>query len=155
MTVRPGFVVVSMFALLSCSSDSSTSAGPRPADTTLARAGWRPTAIAFLGSPPEMSTPAGVNVNDTALVSFTVWLVGCVREVKNEIAVVGLEADVRSYQLEYLPEESEGCTNQTRIESSTAPVIFTQPGHARIRLFGRDFPSNGPVMAERNLMVVP
>lgn len=153
MTIRAGFVVAGSLAVLSCFSDSST--GPQTGNTGLAGSAWRPTAIAFLGSAPEVSTPAGINVNDTARVSFTVYPMGCVKEIKNEITVAGLEADVRSYQLEYVDQGSEGCANTYRVETSSARITFAQPGLARIRVHGRQFPGDGPVMVERSIMVVP
>lgn len=153
MTLRAGFVVVSTFAMFACTSDSGTSAGP--VSTNLPSAGWRPTAIAFLHSPPEVSVPSGIHVNDTARLNFTIYRMGCVREIKNDIVVAGLEADVRTYQLEYVPDASETCANQVSVEGSFARLTFTQPGQAHIRLFGRKYPGDGPVMVERSIMVVP
>ena len=153
MTLRAGFVVVSMFAVFGCASDVGTSAGPVP--TNLPTAGWRPTAIEFLGNPPEVSAPAGIHVNDTARVSFTIYRTGCVREIKNETSVAGLEAEVHTYQLEYVPDPSETCAKLVAVEGSSARLSFSQPGQARIRLFGRQYPGDGPVMVERFITVLP
>lgn len=119
-------------ALAAC--DASTSPDD-PGDTfgDLAR---QPSYLLGSGDSARIVLADTVALNSSATIVVPTAGGGCVREGDTEVAVAGLAADVRPYDL-FPTNPGVICTADFRELRHTATLRFTQTGRATVRVHGR------------------
>jgi hypothetical protein len=132
-----------------------TAAGPDES-SLLSTAERGPAVLAFYGDTTAVELAASVRVGEVAIVRFTSFGGGCVRQDETEVAVSGLTAEVRPYRREpsKLPPNT-ACTADLRIDQNVAELRFAEPGRARVRIVGLARPGDQPFVLERDLLVTP
>ncbi len=85
--------------------------------------------------------PESVRVNTPLSVEFTTYAGGC----RSHRSQGQHQADIRSYQYEYLPREFDACTSELLTIRNTVAITFAAVGAARVRVFGRRMPGVLPL----------
>src|SRR5688572_27601566 len=123
--MRASILVLTTALVVACASSTE----PAPGSTVR-----RPATLEHFGDPAVISSPATARVGVPIDVVFTTYGGGCVSRAVTELEVVGLDAQVRPFQDEYIPRANEACTDELRVESTTVSLTFTATGTARIRV---------------------
>jgi hypothetical protein len=134
---------------------SCTAAGPD--ESSLFSTDERgPAVLAFYGDTTAVELAASARVGEVAIVRFTSFGGGCIRQDETEAAVSGLTAEVRPYRRE--PNElppNTACTADLRIDQNMAELRFAEAGRAHVRIVGLAQPGDHPFVLERDLLVMP
>jgi hypothetical protein len=115
-----------------------------------------PALLVFYGDTTAVELAASVRVGEVAIVRFTSFGGGCIRQDRTEAAVSGLTAEVRGYRRE--PRElppNTACTLELRTDHNVAELRFAEPGLAHVRIVGLARPGDRPFVLERDLLVTP
>ena len=132
-----------------------TAAGPDDSPL-LSTAERGPALLVFYGDTTAVELAASVRVGEVAIVRFTSFGGGCIRQDRTDAAVSGLTAEVRAYRRE--PRElppNTACTLELRTDHNVAELRFAEPGRAHVRIVGLARPGDRPFVLERDLLVTP
>jgi hypothetical protein len=143
--------IASVTALIASACSSGTEPpGPQPG-TTVRRA----STMDFYGEASAVTLPASVAANSPLTIKFVTFGGGCISRGETEVAVTGLEAQIRPYQYQYYPRADEGCTTDLRYDTNTAVLQFVTSGNGLIRIFGLKQPGGSDIVIERTITVTP
>jgi hypothetical protein len=109
--------------------------------------------IANIGGPEGVEVPPAVRAGEPLQVTVTTYGGGCIDEDTTAVVARAHMADVVPYQRVYQPKEHEACTMELRISHRQVDVVFTEPGMATIRVYGRGRPDGSVISVSRQVRV--
>lgn len=101
----------------------------------------------------QITIPATATAGTAFSVVVTTYGGDCVLQGDTEIAVNGLLAEVRPFDVFQMDASSVGCNRNLILYAHTASVTFTQQGSATVRIYGRRDPGKVDITVDRSVEV--
>ena len=115
----------------------------------------RPAVLEHHGDRSTLEAPAKAKVGVPFTAKFVVYGTGCLEAAPAESVIHRGGVDIRPYQLERKPSESEACPMNLRMDDQNVSIAFPLAGKITLRVIGRREPGDGEVTLERTVEVAP
>ena len=109
--------------------------------------------VASIGDANGVAVPSLAHAGVPLQVTVTTYSGGCITEDTTVVAMETHSADIVPFQHWYQPKQNEGCTMELRVNKRQVELVFTQPGVASVRIYGRGQPDGGVITVVREVRV--
>jgi hypothetical protein len=109
--------------------------------------------VASIGDANGVTVPSVAHAGLPLQVTVTTYGGGCITEDTTVVTTNTHSADIVPFQRWYQPKQNEACTMELRVNKRQLEVVFTQPGVASVRIYGRGQPDGALVTVVREVRV--